>query len=171
MWTWGSWCSHCVISQRLAGSPSPWSKPGISKPWTLLELQVGADNVVFTQKGVLRQNTKTNKIKRPIVLLSIVCQCIMALLIDLFFLQIHMWRYHWCARAGGWRRGRLQPNATLSTQCTTKLLCLMFLLRTLTKSACSLPSWTMIGWYIGIVCTKRIRTAIWSLHLFFFSVL
>lgn len=83
MWTWGSWCSHCVISQRLAGSPSPWSKPGISKPWTLLELQVGADNALFTKKGVLRRKTK-KRWKKPIRPL-IVFQCIMALLMNSLF--------------------------------------------------------------------------------------
>lgn len=44
MWTWGSWCSRCVICPRLAGSPSPWSKQEISKPWTSPELQVGSAN-------------------------------------------------------------------------------------------------------------------------------
>lgn len=42
MWTWENWCSHCVISPRPEGSPLPWSRPGISKPWTSQELQVGA---------------------------------------------------------------------------------------------------------------------------------
>lgn len=53
MWTWESWCSHCAISPRLAGSPSPWSKPEISKPWTSLELQVGADWMQRFHKGVV----------------------------------------------------------------------------------------------------------------------
>lgn len=54
MWTWESWCSHCAISPRLAGSPSPWSKPEISKPWTSLELQVGADWMQRFHKEVVQ---------------------------------------------------------------------------------------------------------------------
>lgn len=139
MWTWESWCSHCAISPRLAGLPSQWLKPEISKPWTSLEPQVGADRQCSI--SAVRSNVHIRCWTATLLF------CWMAPYINTFWhhcwkyhvtwLQIHTWKCPWCVKAGGWRKGRRQQSVTLWILCTMKPLCLMFLLRTLTRSACS----------------------------------
>lgn len=151
-WTWGNWCSRCAICPRLAGSPSPWSKREISRPWTSQELQVG-----------FGKHSGETRIANSFPIIPGWPQ-------PRFLGQIHTSKCPWCAKAGGWRRERRRQSGTLWTPCTTRPSCLTFLQRTLTRSASSSPSWTTIGRYSSSLASRRVFTPLTRFHYVFFGL-